>query len=534
MLKNPSFARLVALFVVLASPALVRAQVLADRVPADAIVYVGWAGVERPAAGFKGSNLEALLADSNLPKVFDEFIPKVLDRIAAEDADAAEAVGVIRTVLGPMWRHPSAFAFTGFDLGKPTGPAPRFILLSQAGHEGAALKAQIEGLLKKAGPVPFSVQVVQLGDLVAVLTGYDKAEAAIPGAGAKSLANDPDFAKSLLQVRKNAVVTGYVNVDLMLTLANQGFLMAGGDVQKQWASARDMLGLVSVKNAIWTAGFDKKDWSTQAFVSVPAPRKGLVASMLEGQEISPEILAAIPKNVTMAGATHFDLAGSVVALRRAVAAFDAGTATQIDQALEQINQAIGLDIEKDLLRSLGDEWAYYVDPSVAGNGIVGATLVNRLRSPAKAEASLDKLEKFINALVESQLAAEKPKMSIAFRQAKFDQTKVHYLGLPLLEPAWAIADGNLYIALYPEVVAAAANHVSAKGNSIVDNPDFISLRHRLGEHHASSFGFTDLPRLVPDTYSSWIVISHLAGAGDLFGVPAPAVILPSLGKLMPH
>ena len=179
----------------------------------------------------------------------------------------------------------------------------------------------------------------------------------------------------------------------------------------------------------------------------------------------------------MAGVTHFDLAGLVVALRRAVAAFDAGTATQIDQALEQISQAIGLDIERDLLRSLGDEWAYYVDPSVAGNGIADATLVNRLRSPAKAEGSLDKLEKFINALVESQLAGEKPKMSIAFRQAKFDQTTVHYLGLPLLEPAWAVADGNLYIALYPEVVATAAKHVSAKGQSIVDNPDFVNLRN---------------------------------------------------------
>jgi prepilin-type processing-associated H-X9-DG protein len=217
-----------------------------------------------------------------------------------------------------------------------------------------------------------------------------------------------------------------------------------------------------------------------------------------------------------------------------VAAFDAGTATQIDQAIEQINMAVGMDIQKDLLRSFGDEWAYYVDPAVAGNGIVGATLVNRLRSPAKAEASIDKLEKFINAIVDAQLAGEKPKMSIAFRQAKFDQTTVHYLGLPLLQPAWAVSDGNLYIALYPEVVAAAARHVSAKGESITDNPDFTNLRRRFGEHHASSFEFTDLPRLVPNTYSSWVVISHLAGAGDLFGVPAPTLILPSLGKMMTH
>src|SRR5437764_297565 len=108
MLKRFAPTHLVAVVVCLISPALAKAQVLADRLPADAIVYVGWSGADSAAPGFQGSHFQGVLADSNLPQVVDEFIPKVLDRISAEDKKAAEVVGIVRALLGPMWRHPTA------------------------------------------------------------------------------------------------------------------------------------------------------------------------------------------------------------------------------------------------------------------------------------------------------------------------------------------------------------------------------------------------------------------------------------------
>jgi prepilin-type processing-associated H-X9-DG protein len=100
-----------------------------------------------------------------------------------------------------------------------------------------------------------------------------------------------------------------------------------------------------------------------------------------------------------------------------------------------------------------------------------------------------------------------------------------------------VQNGNLYIALYPEIVGAAVTHVPAKGKSIADNPAFISLMKRLGGHLAnapSSFGYFDLPKLAPENYSTWLVISHLDNAADLFGIQAPNMILPPLDKLLEH
>ena len=266
---------------------------------------------------------------------------------------------------------------------------------------------------------------------------------------------------------------------------------------------------------------------------LPRPA-GLLASMLENKPVSEATLKAIPKNSTIAGATHLDIAGFVAALRSGVAEFDADMAKQADEVIDQANKTVGLDIQKDLLASLGDEWAYYVDPSVAGNGVIGTTVINRLKDPAKAEESLSKLETFVNHFAAEQIKNDKEKVTFAFRHEKIGNATVHFLGLPAVSPAWAVQNGNLYIALYPEVVAAAASHVAEMGDSIAENPAFMELAKKLGEHPVASFQFVDVPRLAPNTYPTWMVISHFAGIGDILGVPAPVMILPPLGKLMPY
>lgn len=533
MLKIYSM-RWVVLLLAVALPAVARAQTLAERLPGDAILYVGWSGVQKPGAGYAGSNLEAVVAASNLQKFTDEFLPQVLERIAKEDKQAADAVNAIRNLALPMWRHPSAFAFGGVDFANANGPTPRLVLLCDAGPDAAAFKARATELIKQAGELPFAVHVVEQGDLVGLIAGYD-AEDAMPkaAADAKSLANNPAFAKALAQVKKEAIVTAYVDVSGMLNLSNQVASMGGGEAEKNWIKARELLGLNGVKQAIFSSGFDGKEWITQAFVDAPAPRKGLIGSLLDAPPISQEILGTVPKNATIAGGAHFDLAALVSAARSAVAAFQPDAAEQFDGIVAQANQAIGLDLQKDLFASLGDEWVYYTDPAITGNGAMGTVLVNRLRDSVKAEESLKKVEKFINGFAAQQLK-DSGGVTIAFREGKIGDQKVHYLGLPLISPAWAIADGNLYVALYPEVAAAGAGVLANHESAILENQDFMGLYHRLGEHQASSFQFLDLPRLAPGTYQPWLMLSHLSGVGDLFGVPAPLGILPPLNKLMPN
>ncbi|HZL34837.1 MAG TPA: DUF3352 domain-containing protein [Tepidisphaeraceae bacterium] len=537
MLRKLTAARFLALLMILAFPALARGQVLADRVPDDTILYVGWTGVEAPGPGFKGSNLEAILKSSNLPQVFDQFIPALLDMAARQDKNSAEGVRIFRAVAGPMWRHPSAIAFAGIDMAGPNGPMPKFVLISKAGKEAPALKQQIDALLAQAGQPPVPVHVVQQGDIVAVAVGYATADAALPGGAgggnAKSLAKDASFIKALAQVDKNAVITGYVDVEKLLATIDQIVPMAGQEAQVAWPTIRDSLGIAGVKQIIWSEGFDGKDWGERAFMAAPAPRKGLIGSLLEAKPLTDDILKTIPQSSTLAGAGHFDLNGFVTTLRTAVASLDPDTARQVDQAFGQVNQLIGMDVQKDLLANFGDEWAYYTDPATAGVGMMGLTLVNRPADAAKLEAALTRLENLANQMSAQHMKQGQDPM-LRIRQVKMAGATIHFLGSPAISPAWTIQDGNLYAGLYPEAVAAAVAQGGGNGHSILDNRAFVAIRQHLGAKSATSVQFMDLPKLAPYTYPGWQMMSRLAGLGDLFGVPAPVMILPPLKELMPH
>src|SRR5207248_6151804 len=120
------------------------------------------------------------------------------------------------------------------------------------------------------------------------------------------------------------------------------------------------------KRMIITQGFAGKEWETRAFLSAPEPREGLVAMLTSSKPLSNEIYTTIPQTVRMAGAGQFDIAGFVTAIQNAVTQFDPNAGQMIDNFSQQINQTVGVDVRKDFLGSLGNEWAYYIDPQVMG------------------------------------------------------------------------------------------------------------------------------------------------------------------------
>ena len=67
------------------------AQPLADRVPADAIVYVGWRGAEN-VPGYNESHLKAIVDQSNFAAVFNELVPQLIARAAQRDVNAGAAM----------------------------------------------------------------------------------------------------------------------------------------------------------------------------------------------------------------------------------------------------------------------------------------------------------------------------------------------------------------------------------------------------------------------------------------------------------
>ena len=524
-------AGLISLVTLLVVSVPAAAQPLADRVPADAVVYVGWAGAESMGPGFEASHLKAMLDSAEVGRWVNEVLPKLVERAGQEQPMAGAMAGAASELLAPMWRRPTALYVGPVDMTVVDRPVPRAALICDAGPEADSLQGKLQEFVEQQGgaDAPFPIAVRKAGNVVALVIGKSpELEAALAGKSKKTIQTVKSFATAM-SAQKSPVLAGYVDAEAIVRLVDD-VAKRDGDMKEAWPEMREALGLGGLKRVSFTAGFDGKDWGTHAFIEAPAPRKGLLA-MLEAEPVSDDALRAIPATATMAGVARLDLGGLLDAVREMVSKIDEDAGGEIDEGIKQVDEALSLDVRQDVLGPLGDEWAYYIAPEITGRGPLGIVVVNRLGDAAKAQASWEKLRGLANDVMGQQLP---PDMKVSFKQAKVGNVTVQYLATPFVTPSWAIANGNLYLGLYPQVVAGAAGHVSREGKSIAENPSFVALRKRLGEQKATAFQFYDLPKTAPTNYQGWLMMSSFGKFGDLLGVDTPPMLLPPMQTLLAH
>ncbi len=528
--------RLSLLLAIVFAPLLASAQPLADKVPADTLLYVGWRGADAMGPGYAQSHLKSVLDASDFSQLVDEFFPQLMARIAQADPDAAQVLPIISALSKPMWKHPTTWCFHGVDLPAAGGaePFPRVFILCDAGTDAPQVAATLRRLVDQIKNPPVPVNLINQGNLVGICVGNmpPTLDALIKGNAAPSLAADAGFKSVMAPVTHDPVFAFYINIEGALAATEQAIkTFAPPEVQAKWPSVREALGLQGLKRFAYAGGFDGKDWTESAFLASPAPRQGFLANF-GSTPISADVLKLAPKTSVVVSAARFNLLGFVNAATTGLAQFDPGLGQQAEGFLGQLNQMLGFDLRKDFLGAFGEEWVAYTDPNTGGYGLAGSVLVNHLADPARAEQSLSRLEATANGMLAAALQQEH--MSVSFQTRIVGDATLHYLAIPLVTPTWTISDGNFYLALYPQAAAAALDFVAKKGPSILDNADFIALRKRLNGDKADAITFVDLARTAPVNYGAWLAVSRLLGIADLFGVKSPIMVLPPLATLMEH
>jgi hypothetical protein len=509
--------------IVLFAPAVLWAQPLADRLPDDAEIYVGWNGTDAPGAGFDQSHLEAVLDASQLGQFFQDSVPRLLHQVGMQNPEGAQHMRQVYEIMMAMARHHGAIYLGGPQAGGP--PIPKLAILCDAGPDAPRIQQAVQNILNEAHGAPLNLHVF---DTLVVLSDFD-----FPDHIDKPLSQNAEFQAALGQLGKDPSAVLYVNsTALLATVDAMVGQMAPPDAQQMWPQIRDSLGLGGLKAIAGTAGFDGKNWMVQGFINAPAPRHGLLA-MGDVPPISDDLLKRIPDTATMAGAGTCDLNALFTQIDQAVVKFAPDHGDQFHQAVGQINQMLGFDIQKDFLAALGTQWAYFCDPTLAGDGPMGFVIVNQPRNADQLQNSLNQLETVANAMIAQQFRNNRPKLTIQFRRSTINGAEIHYLATPLISPSWTVKDGSWYAGLFPQVVDAAVDR-PADAKSIKDSPVYQATMKALGAPaQFSSFGFIDLPRLMPSSYQACLALSQLYfGAGDLFDMQAPPMILPPLPKLM--
>jgi len=504
----------------------------ADRLPGDAQIYVGWSGTDSLGPGFDQSHLKAVLDASQFSQFLHDSLPQWTNRIGAMNPQLARVVRPLMDILTAAAQHPTAFYFGGLGAANAGGPPiPQLAIACDGGADAPKIEQQVRRLLERAQGPGLNLRVI--GTLVVV------SDFAFPEHIDTPLSQNAGFQAAMGQLGKDPVLAAYVDGTAMVaTIDSAIHQFAPPQAQQLWPQIRDALGLGGLKTAAMTAGFDGKNWSEQAIVAAPSPRKGLLA-LADAAPLAPEMFKLIPDSSTLAGAGSCDFDALFTQIDQAVVQFSPDQGNQFHQVLARVNQTLGLDIQKDFLAALGAQWGYYVDPTTAGNGLLGCTIVNRPRNADQLQTSLNTLESLANNMIRQAIqrgqggGRAQMMIHVEFRQMTSNGTSVHYLATPLISPSWAIKDGTLYIGLYPQIVVSAVNR-PADAKSIQDNPDFQAVMQKLNAPAAySSFSFIDLPKTMPNGYQGCLALTRLYfGLGDIFGAQSPPLIMPPLDKIM--
>ncbi|HEV8377253.1 MAG TPA: hypothetical protein VGP99_00260, partial [Tepidisphaeraceae bacterium] len=324
--------RLSFLLVVLVCPLVAFAQPLSDRVPAEALIYIGWQGSENMPANFSQTHAKALLDETNLPKVFNEMIPALVRRAGQQDQQLGEILKMVFGIYGPVWRHPTAIYSSRIDF---NAPAPRLALICKADNDADGLAEQLDKLAKimQGGDFPFPIRTFKDNGLVGLTIGYDDAKQALASEASRALAASAPFKSAMAQVQKEPISIFYADTEAIFTMVSQGIHFFGDENAKaNWPKIRDALNLAGLKRVVFTGAFEGPDWATQCFIDAPAPRTGIV-KLLDSQPASDDLYRAIPATASFAVAGSCDLAKVISEVRTVIGNIDANAQAMFDKGL---------------------------------------------------------------------------------------------------------------------------------------------------------------------------------------------------------
>lgn len=212
MLSRPRRIGLAFLLTALVAAPAGRAQVLADRLPTDALLYAGWAGSDALGPAYDASHFKAFLDSLNLP-------PSLAERFTAAFAAPADAPqNTLFALLSAVAKSPSAVYVGPPDFAQnPAQPVPRIAIISRLGKDPAAqLAPKIHAAFQTSRrPQDPPMAATAIGEFLLLSVGdVHLADRLTGNAPADSLAKAAAFQNALKQLGPDAAQSAaFVYID---------------------------------------------------------------------------------------------------------------------------------------------------------------------------------------------------------------------------------------------------------------------------------------------------------------------------------
>jgi len=530
------------------------ASPLAERIPAGALAYAGWAGSQD--AEFQKATFAAFLKEPVCGRILEAIKTITSNEMYGEEEKkvfaAAWPLGIIAL------RRPTTVAWMGLDkMGRY--PMPRMVALVDLGKEKKAFGEHVDALLNLIPPearkelkdatlggVTYKTAQLEhgpemsfgyMGDVFFLTIGKGMAGEVITLKPAASLQADEAFVARMKEVgAKHEQLSFYF--DVMSTRKALKKMELG---QGEWAQTRPsrrgdddlsvdemlrLLGMakVSAVAAATTVAPDSQMISRTKIFS-PAPHKGAMM-VFGGKPLTDADLAHVPADADMVFAYNISASRGWKELRKIIRGFDPRADEQMHEGLGQIGGMFGVSLEDDILDNLGDTWV--VSSAVSQGGApTGTVLTVELKDPDAFVRTIVKIE--LAARVKNMLGQGEVRNNDEFdgprpdrmdiEKLKAGDTEIHYLvssgrGFMPITPAWAVHNKKLYVAMFPQVIKSAIEHEGR--NPLIASPKYTALRTKTNTN-ALGLAYINTPQMLGRHYATLLIYSNVLTQMGLYG-----------------
>ncbi|MCA8979897.1 MAG: type II secretion system protein GspG, partial [Planctomycetes bacterium] len=236
----------------------------------------------------------------------------------------------------------------------------------------------------------------------------------------------------------------------------------------------------------------------------------------------------IPEDASWAVVSRIDLSGYVAFLNQMFR--DMPDSGGLD-LLEMVHQQTGIDVQTELLDTLGQHFMMYGSDSTGGGGLMSTVMVMDLVSPEEFGAFMDQMVGMIGGMAAAQ--SEGYVQLRGWSEGGQHFTSLQTPGIPApMEPTMAIVGNAAVFAMTPQAALAASRQIQSGKRSLLDQR---ALTDQLPEDMTTAISliYLDSARFMRDGYgmTSMLCSAIANGVRSRDGERDPGMILPAYNDL---
>lgn len=525
---------------------------LSARLPASTLAYVSLEDIHRWGERLEATAIGRLVNDPSMA----EFAAPL--RKAVKDLGASESVPPeVRDVLAQLQRLRGELAVALVGMDKESGP--RLVASLDFGPHVSDFAAFLESFASRMGDdMQLSareeagrrwwtlalrggprLEATAVDTVFVAATDRDllaQVVAAPSAAGTLGLA--PEFAGSRARLGVEGLsVFAYGNVPAALA-------QLAGEWQGEERRIADALGLDTVKSVCYGLAFAGDGFRDSLLVNTAGADHGIPTLFALPPLERSRFLDLVPGNAFVYEEANVSLGSLLTAVRSVARVVDEDAPRELDEGLAELDRALGVSLEKDILGGLAGAMGWYAGLSSGGGLYPEIALMATVKDPAAYEQVLVRVGEGL-----AGLANEEGRVIVRPRAVAFEGQTLHVMELSAAQgddvvpftPSWTLLGDRLIVTLVPYTlkdIVWRAKHPESAGPGLGAQEDFGALG-ALRPATAGALAYLDLQAVLTLLYDTGVPLLQTAVKPNLLGelgatLPLDWTALPPVRAIRGH